>query len=212
MAHKTRLRELRDASGKSQQAVADAVGISDTSYQYYEYGKRDIPGDILQKIAALYDVTVDYLLGITAEKSRQTIPDDGRLAPTPFFGAVAGGMPTEMIEDRSIKEAPARFLEDDPDCFLVRIKGNSENRRGLFDGDYALISPKYKEPTPGDLFLVAVNGDEATIKEVAVLENGVELIPDSYDPTYVRQIYNFNEADTPSITIMGKYVWHCAAF
>lgn len=132
--------------------------------------------------------------------------------PVPLLGAVSGGIPIEMIEDRIMKEAPARFVEDDPDSFLVCVKGNSENRKHIFDGDFVLISPKYKEPKRGELFLVAVNGDEATLKEIEILENGIELIPDSYDPTYTRQVYDFNDPNTPPITVMGMYRWHCAPF
>lgn len=140
--------------------------------------------------------------------------NDSAWIEIPLYGTVAAGLPVEMIEDFELKEVPRRFVEDDPECFLVKAKGGSETRRGIFDGDFVLISPKYNDPKahPNELFLTAVNGDEATIKQVAILENGVELIPDSYDPTYTRQLYNYNEIDTPPVTTLGMVVWHCAAF
>ena len=202
------IKRLVDLEG-SPKAFGDKVGATKQAVNNW-INEGHIPDiERIAEIAHLYGLTLADML--TDEEGR-TPTHTPSFVKVPLYGSVAAGVPIEMIEDYEIKEAPARFLEDDPDCFLVRINGNSETRRGLFDGDYALVSPKYKEPTPGDLFLVAVNGDEATIKEIVVLENGVELVPDSYDPTYERQLYNFNDADTPSVTNMGKIVWHCAAF
>lgn len=71
MAVPTRLKALREASGLSQQAVASKVGVSDTSYQHYEYGTRDIPGNVLVKFSELYSVPTDYILCVIDD-----IPDD----------------------------------------------------------------------------------------------------------------------------------------
>lgn len=71
MAVPTRLKALREAKGLSQQAVASKVGVSDTSYQHYEYGSRDIPGNILIKFSELYGVPTDYILCVTDD-----VPDN----------------------------------------------------------------------------------------------------------------------------------------
>lgn len=120
-------------------------------------------------------------------------------------------MPIEMIQVDDVKEAPARFVDDDPGCYLVRVHGNSMNRR-IQDSDFALVSPKYREANGRDMFLVTVNGDDATIKCVNRLENGVELVPDSYDPTFRPQVFDFGEPDAPPVSILGKVVWWCAEF
>lgn len=200
----TKLAELEGGP----KAFADKIGSTKQTVNNWIKGHNAPDIEKIAEIAHAYGLRLSDMLLSENDPVRAI----GDFAPVPLLGAVAGGTPIEVIEDRMMKEAPTRFLEDDPDCFMVRMNGNSENRRGIFDGDYALISPKYKEPTPGDLFLVAVNGDEATLKEVEVLENGVELIPDSYDPTHIRQIYDFNDPDTPPVAILGKYVWHCAPF
>ena len=65
-----RLASVRVAAGMTQQGVADALGISVQAYQNYEYGKRDVKGTTLAKLAGLFGCTVNYLLGIDSFANR----------------------------------------------------------------------------------------------------------------------------------------------
>lgn len=67
---KTRLRELRNATKLSQEATAQRVGISKISYQRYESGERDIPGDVLTRLSVLFDVSTDYIMMATDDPER----------------------------------------------------------------------------------------------------------------------------------------------
>ena len=58
-----KLKEIRTLKGYSQQEVADRLHCSAISYSRYETGSRSPSYDILVKIAELFDVTVDYILG-----------------------------------------------------------------------------------------------------------------------------------------------------
>lgn len=58
-----RLKECRLARGYTQQEVADALGISRVNYTRYETGAREIPLDVLVRLARFYDCTTDELLG-----------------------------------------------------------------------------------------------------------------------------------------------------
>ena len=57
-----RLRELRQLSGLSQKKVANFIGISRTAYNKYESGVIN-PVRKLNELAALFGVSVDYILG-----------------------------------------------------------------------------------------------------------------------------------------------------
>lgn len=61
-----RLRELREKRHISQQKVAGYLGISRTAYNKYESGVIR-PTRKLDKLAALFGVSVDYILGRTEE-------------------------------------------------------------------------------------------------------------------------------------------------
>lgn len=60
-----RIRDLREDNDMNQTKVAEYLGMSQTGYSKYETGDNDIPTQILIKLADLYDVSVDYLLGRT---------------------------------------------------------------------------------------------------------------------------------------------------
>lgn len=60
-----KLKETRVEKSITQKAVADYLGIKETSYQYYEYGKREPNYETLAKLSELFNLSTDYLLGIT---------------------------------------------------------------------------------------------------------------------------------------------------
>ena len=57
-----------------------------------------------------------------------------------------------------------------------------------------------------------MNGYDATIKRVRKLNNGFELVPDSNDPTYRPQTFNYNEPGTQTITVIGRVVYYVLPF
>lgn len=64
-----RIRELRQDNDLTQKQVGEILNMSQTGYNQYEIGKNDIPTKILIKLAEYYNTSVDYLLGITDERS-----------------------------------------------------------------------------------------------------------------------------------------------
>ena len=60
-----RLRDLREDHDLTQQQVADYLGMKQPQYSRYERGIRDIPTDVLIRLARLYKTTTDYILGIS---------------------------------------------------------------------------------------------------------------------------------------------------
>ena len=60
-----RIRDLWEDHDLTQKQVAARLNCSQQVYSNYELGQRDIPTDILIRLSALYQVSVDYLLGIS---------------------------------------------------------------------------------------------------------------------------------------------------
>ncbi|MGN0997944.1 MAG: helix-turn-helix domain-containing protein [Faecousia sp.] len=65
-----RIRNLREDHDLKQRQVAAYLNCSQRVYSNYELGQRDIPTDVLIRLALFYDVSVDYLLGLTANPKR----------------------------------------------------------------------------------------------------------------------------------------------
>ena len=66
-----RIRDLREDSDLTQKDLARALNCSQQVYSNYELGQRDIPTDILIKLSAFYDVSTDYILGISDNPKKQ---------------------------------------------------------------------------------------------------------------------------------------------
>ena len=60
-----RIRDLREDSDLTQQDIATYLQCTQVCYSYYETGRRDIPSEVLIKLARYYHTSVDYLLGLT---------------------------------------------------------------------------------------------------------------------------------------------------
>ena len=65
-----RIRDLREDRDLKQRQIADYLNCSQQVYSNYELGQRDIPTDILIKLSNYYNVSVDYLLGLTSNPKR----------------------------------------------------------------------------------------------------------------------------------------------
>ena len=60
-----RIRDLREDNDKTQTELAKILNCSQQVYSNYELGQRDIPTDILIKLSKYYNVSTDYILGIS---------------------------------------------------------------------------------------------------------------------------------------------------
>lgn len=65
-----RIKDLREDHDLPQREVARLLNMSQTGYSKYETGENDVPTAILMELSLLYDVSVDYILGMTDEKQR----------------------------------------------------------------------------------------------------------------------------------------------
>lgn len=64
-----RIRNLREDKDISQSKLAQILGMSQTGYSKYETGENDVPTNILIKLAHYHETSVDYLLGLTDQKT-----------------------------------------------------------------------------------------------------------------------------------------------
>ena len=64
-----RIRELREDKDLFQRDMAAYLNCTQVAYSRYELGTRDIPTEVLVKLAHFHNTSVDYILGITDERN-----------------------------------------------------------------------------------------------------------------------------------------------
>ena len=70
-----RLKELRQENNYSQKEISELMGIAQVTYSHYELCRRSVSIQNLVKIAQIYNVSTDYLLGLSDVKIVQSKAD-----------------------------------------------------------------------------------------------------------------------------------------
>ena len=63
-----RIKDFREDNDIKQKELAEFLHIKQNTYSQYENGQRQLPIDILIKLAQFYNVSTDYILGLTDKK------------------------------------------------------------------------------------------------------------------------------------------------
>ena len=64
---KTRIKNLREDNDLTQKEISNFLNISQVAYSYYELNRRNIPLELLSKLADFYNTSIDYLIYRTDE-------------------------------------------------------------------------------------------------------------------------------------------------
>lgn len=189
-----RLKAARKSRGFTQEQLANLISVSRQAYSTYETGTRDPDTQTLFQIAQNLEVSVDYLLGKKPQTNERWL--------IPLLGSVPAGTPIEAIEDFE------EYIDIYPDfvkhgeLFALRVQGDSMEP-DLRSGDIAIVE-KQEYIENGDIAVVRVNGEDATLKRVKATDKGLMLIPSNpaYDPVFFDTA---QVADLP-VTIIGKVI------
>lgn len=213
------LRSIKNA-GLSYGELHERTGIPKSALQRYATGETEkIPLDRVEAIAKATEVSAAYLMGwadratenTLPPKSENTIPPGFEPLPEgaesykpkgymPVLGCVRAGMP--LYADENIEEYIACDYEDENEYFALKIKGDSMNAAGINEGDYVVVR-KQEIVENGEIAIVIVNGDDATIKRFSRQGNTVVLTPQSYNAEHKPQIYDLSEIP---VRVIGKVV------
>src|SRR5690606_10539656 len=205
----SRIRKIRKAKGLSGTAVAEKLGVSAQYYYDIETGKRNLSGEIAAKLAVIFDVTSDYLLGLADDPKGESISKFinenfethpiGKRILVPIVGTVKAGPDGLAYEDHMGMEwADEDSINGGEYVYLV-VKGDSMIREGIMPGDLALVRIQ-PDVNSGDLAVVIVDKEEGTLKRV--LKRGTGIILQSANPNYPDRL--FAGEDVERVKIVGK--------
>lgn len=148
-------------------------------------------------------------MGMSSKTFLSMLDEDAvvELAPNavkiPILGSIVAGQPVEAIEDiRGYVDIPESMAVRG-DYFALKVKGESMAPR-IMDGDTVIVR---EQPTvdDGDIAIVLVNSQDATVKQIRISEQGITLI--GFNPiVYQPHFYTNEDINTLPVLIIGKVV------
>lgn len=218
MQYRNRLNELR--GDMSQKDFAESIGLTQQNYWKYENGKQPLKQDLIESICAKYGCSAEWIMGFDADDMNMLYgiseeprgPSTNTIKPTysyhvvPIVGDVAAGDPCEAIElIDDVLTVPEAFRETHPDARALRIHGESMNR--LFPASTYVVYDPELEIRDGDVAVVYVNGDDATVKRVYFAGDTVVLHPESTMDEFLDRAINTKDPAAPPVTFAGRVIW-----
>lgn len=120
----------------------------------------------------------------------------------PVLGSVPAGIPIEAIQDIIDYEEIDSDIAAKGEYFALKIKGDSMEPR-ICEGDVVIVR-KQDDVESGDIAIVMVNGNDATIKRLLKYQDGIRLMPSNptYDPIY----FTNQEILEKPVKVIGKVI------
>lgn len=197
MEFKDVLRQQRIAHGLTQQELGEKVGLKKEAIYKYEKGIVVNPKrSLIEKLAIIFNVSPSYLLGIDGNIETKAVR-------IPVLGRVVAGIPIEATENILGYEEITEHMAATGEYFALRIKGDSMCPN-ICDGDIVIVK-KQDTVENGDIAIVLVNGEEATVKKIKIGSNGITLIGFNLS-VYEPHFYTSEEIENFPVTIIGKVV------
>lgn len=216
---KDRLREARKNAGLTLAEVAERVGVSRQTIHRYENGIiSNIPSSNIEKMAIVLNTTPEYLMGWQEDQRKNesikanrensaSLPPNAFAVPgghrIPILGHIVAGTPIETIEDIiGYVEIDSRTAK----CgkyFALEVKGSSMEPT-LHDGDIIIVRQQ-EDIESGEMAVVLVNGNEATVKEVKESRDGLTLIGHNV-AVYTPHFYSWEDVERLPVSVLGKVI------
>lgn len=204
------LKNLRLSRNITQGELAAKLGISRSAVGMYETGGREPDFEMMEAIADIFNVDMDYLMGRSqVERKHPITPPNSEIPPgflpmpemdiVPLVGRIACGTPITAEENiERMVCVPSKWHA----TFTLTCEGTSMEPR-IHDGDLVAIR---SQPTVenGEVAAVRIDG-EATLKRVYLHQGFIELRAEN--PAFESIILAKEEMNT--VTIEGKAVGLC---
>ena len=137
--------------------IGEAVGLRSTASVSYHLQNLQAKG---------------VLLSPGAKGRKRALVTATRPGHIPVLGMVTAGLPILAVENQE-----GTIPWEDPDCFALRVRGDSMIGAGILSGDKVVVRP---QPTADDgQIVVALLDDEATVKRLRRKGGKVWLMPEN---------------------------------
>ena len=202
LAHK--LKVARTMKALTQQAAADASGVSLQSLSRYERGHREPPLEALRALAALYEIAPEGLLSNENSEIGSQLPFANIRIPAslplvPIRGYVSAGTPRDVWElDLGHMPVSGRLLKRYPNLFALIVSGDSLMGDGIHDEEIVLVDPNARYET-GKIYIVRLDDNEVCARHMTI-EDGHVRLRSSND--------HYEDLRVTGIRVVGRVVAH----
>ena len=193
------LKKLRESKHYSQEQMSQKLGVARSTISMWENGKSQPDNDALIRIAEFFDTTLDYLVG--RDSSVTDAPPAGQNW-VPVKGEVRAGIPIDTIEDTIDWEQLTPEMARNGTHIGLKVVGDSMEPR-IRAGDVVIVHIQ-PDIESGEIGIVIINGDTATVKKVIKSKDGLMLV--ALNPSYEPKFFTNKEIETLPVRIFGKVV------
>lgn len=195
------LRELMKQKGKDRNQVCADLGFKYTTFTDWYNGNKYPRIDKIEMLADYFGVLKSDLIEDKADlPPNVTSIDLTSQHRIPILGRIAAGLP--LYAEQNIEGYTLTDLNGGAEYFALRVKGDSMNAARIEDGDLIIVR-RQDEVENGELAVVMVGDDDATVKRFYSTNDTVTLMPQSRNPEHQPQIYDLKKT---KIRVLGLVV------
>lgn len=189
-----RIANLREEYGWKQYELAQKMDLNPAALNKIENGKRSIKEEEISKVAQIFGISTDTLLGVNTPRPGNRIP---------ILGTVVAGQPAYAAENIVGWEEVTDKMSMQGKLFALKVKGSSMEPE-FKEGDIVIVREQ-PDIESGDIAVVLINGDEATLKKVKKDPNGLFLYAFN-QAVYEPHFYSNNDIETLPVHIVGRVI------
>ena len=203
-----RLKKALEYSNMRQVDLVEKTGLDKTLINKYLAGLMKAKQDKLTILADALNVNEIWLMGYEVPMDRNlnslniTPISELNQIQIPLLGKVKAGY-DYLADENKIGRLYLDYVPSDPEnYYALQVTGNS--MEPLFsNGDIAIVH-KQDDFESGNTCIVLINGDEATVKKVVRMEDGIDLI--AMNPYYPVRHFSSEEMKKIPVKIIGKVI------
>lgn len=197
------IKKRREQLGMSYSDLSQKTGFSTSVLYRYENGDtKKIPIDRIKIIAKALNLDPYSLYDFDQATDELGKSVNSKITKIPVLGTVRAGIPMEAVENIIEYEEISEDMARQGEFFALQIKGDSMEPK-ISEGDVVIVR-KQSDVDSGNIAIVLVNGEEATIKKIQKFDGGINLIPSN--PSYDVQTYTNEQINSLPVQILGKVV------
>lgn len=174
-----RIKQLRLQKGLTQEELGKYIGVQKSAIRKYEKGAvTNLKRSSIETLAKLFNVTPSYLMCIDDDYKNNIINDKRAF---PLLGTVKAGYDYLASENVISYISIDKKVSDPENYFALKVVGDS--MQPILYEDDIIIVHRQSDVENGQIAIILVDNEEATVKKVMKYDDHIELIAfNSYYP------------------------------